>query len=290
MSAWFSRLFLESSPGEATYVLGGLNSLISTPVTEDHISPYSLFHKSLTDFLKNPSRCKHLYVQDSRKLYSLRYLEIWKSKPVLSVDSFCRDMTIACIDKGPATILNAPEMEAFLEAFLAMYAYMPSLLKLEPNSAMYDIAWWVHSQDECIKRSHEFSSGGYLRYAALVQNLFLTVHDPVSKTLYCFQSSLLIAKLRFSVASGGDAAQLAGTSERVCSKSFESSVGRLQAGCSCCALDLLIPGILTDLASRRPRVPISQPKAQSKKSPTGNLNRNISIISPLPPQVHATLY
>jgi hypothetical protein len=79
LSARFIQHFLESSPGEASYVLRGLNSLVSIPPTDDHTSPYSLFHKSLTDFLADRSRCGGLYVDDPYELYYTRYSQIWKS-------------------------------------------------------------------------------------------------------------------------------------------------------------------------------------------------------------------
>jgi hypothetical protein len=77
--ARFIQLFLESSPGEASYVFRGLNSLVSIPPPDDHTSQYSLFHKSLTDFLEDPSRCGNLYVADPDELCYTRYLQIWKS-------------------------------------------------------------------------------------------------------------------------------------------------------------------------------------------------------------------
>ncbi|KAJ2914156.1 hypothetical protein MD484_g6255, partial [Candolleomyces efflorescens] len=76
LPARFTQLFLESSPGESYFVFRGLSSLISTPPADDHISPYSLFHKSLTDFLGDRSRCQHLYVDDPNELYTTRYLQI----------------------------------------------------------------------------------------------------------------------------------------------------------------------------------------------------------------------
>ncbi|KAJ2927077.1 hypothetical protein H1R20_g10006, partial [Candolleomyces eurysporus] len=87
-SARFIRLFLESSPGEATHVLGSLNSLISIPPTDDHTSPYSLFHKSLRDFLKDRSRCGWLFVEHESAfaIYGARYLQIWKGMAVSSPD------------------------------------------------------------------------------------------------------------------------------------------------------------------------------------------------------------
>jgi hypothetical protein len=82
----FVQLFLESSPGEASYVFRGLNSLVRIPPTDDHTSPYSLFHKSVTEFLKDPLRWRDLYVNDSRSLYRSRYLQIWKGTCVFLFD------------------------------------------------------------------------------------------------------------------------------------------------------------------------------------------------------------
>ncbi|KAJ2916260.1 hypothetical protein MD484_g4153, partial [Candolleomyces efflorescens] len=82
--ARFVQLFLESSPGEASYVLRGLNSLLSTPPADDHVSPYSLFHKSFTDFLRDRSRCGSLYMRDPYALYDTRYLQIWKGTFAIS--------------------------------------------------------------------------------------------------------------------------------------------------------------------------------------------------------------
>lgn len=77
--ARFVQLFLESSPGEASYVFRGLNSLVSVPPTGDNTSPYSLFHKSLRDFLSDDSRCGSFYVKHPHELYRTRYMQIWKS-------------------------------------------------------------------------------------------------------------------------------------------------------------------------------------------------------------------
>ncbi|KAJ2914157.1 hypothetical protein MD484_g6254, partial [Candolleomyces efflorescens] len=80
LPARFVQLFLESSPGESSFVFRGLNSLVYTPPADDRTSPYSLYHKSLTDFLGDRSRCGHLYVDDPNELYTTRYLQIWKGK------------------------------------------------------------------------------------------------------------------------------------------------------------------------------------------------------------------
>jgi hypothetical protein len=83
-SARSVQLFLESSPGEASYVFRNVHSLVSIPPNDDHTSPYSLFHRSLTDFLNAPSRCGSLYVDDPCRLHYTRYLQIWKGEFIIS--------------------------------------------------------------------------------------------------------------------------------------------------------------------------------------------------------------
>ncbi|KAJ2912236.1 hypothetical protein MD484_g8175, partial [Candolleomyces efflorescens] len=136
VSAWFSRVFLERSPGEATYVLRGLNSLISIPATEDHTSPYSLFHKSLMDFLIFRTSHEDLKVDNSDyDLFNLRYLEIWKNK-------------------GPTTSLSPSELARFFEHYFTMHVLQPSTLELGRHTALYDIActalWLTASFAGCI--------------------------------------------------------------------------------------------------------------------------------------------
>ncbi|KAJ2913641.1 hypothetical protein MD484_g6780, partial [Candolleomyces efflorescens] len=60
-SAAVARVFLESYPGEALDVFRNLNSLLYFPLMEDRAS-FSLYHKSLVDFLVEPARSGKLYV------------------------------------------------------------------------------------------------------------------------------------------------------------------------------------------------------------------------------------
>ncbi|KAJ2913632.1 hypothetical protein MD484_g6776, partial [Candolleomyces efflorescens] len=127
-SAWFTQVFLEFPSSEASYVFRGLNSLIPIPLTQDHTqdhtSPYPLFHKPLTDFFKDKSRCGMLYVDDPDELYYTRYLQIWK-------------------DKGPAMPLSQRDMGSFLHQFFEL-GHLPDSRRFEENFQLYDVAWWLH--------------------------------------------------------------------------------------------------------------------------------------------------
>ncbi|KAJ2916263.1 hypothetical protein MD484_g4172, partial [Candolleomyces efflorescens] len=146
LSARFIQLVLESSQGEASYMFRGLNSLISIPPADDHTSPYLLFHKSLTDFLGDKSRCGSLYVENPLELYFTRYLQIWK-------------------DKGPATPLSERETEIFLHQFFELHiSHSPR--RFGENFELYDVAWWVRSQDTSL----EFMEIGALGNVTLFAN------------------------------------------------------------------------------------------------------------------------
>ncbi|RXW17723.1 hypothetical protein EST38_g8129 [Candolleomyces aberdarensis] len=123
LSARFIQLFLESSPGEASYVFRGLNSLVSIPPTDDHTSPFSLFHKSLTDFLMDQSRSGSLYVDylNVRRLYHIRYLQIWK-------------------DKAPMQPISSHEKDIFLDKYLELFQAMEGSHFFEQTLLSCDIA------------------------------------------------------------------------------------------------------------------------------------------------------
>jgi hypothetical protein len=181
LSARFTQLFLESSPGEASYVFRGLHSLVSIPAPDDHASPYSLFHKSLKAYLQDPSRCGSLYVDDPRELYRHRYLQIWKGMFAFFFSNcsafYPSNSKIA--EEGPARPLSRLEMGVFLNHFF----------ELEPNFGLffdspfkpdsYDVAWWVRSQDECIFPEHSICRNEG-QHVFAVQYLFSEVHLEVS--------------------------------------------------------------------------------------------------------------
>ncbi|KAJ2916271.1 hypothetical protein MD484_g4157, partial [Candolleomyces efflorescens] len=154
----FVQPFLEASPGEASHVFKGLNSLIFVPPTDDHTSPYSLFHKSFTDFLRDRSRCGSLYVDNPTDLFSTRYLQIWK-------------------DKGPATPLDPLKKEEFLHWFMERFGpltyWSPLFTGLEQDFDSYDVGWWVRSQDVFSKQR---MCGDPSQHTCNVDYLFCIIH------------------------------------------------------------------------------------------------------------------
>ncbi|KAJ2919980.1 hypothetical protein MD484_g504, partial [Candolleomyces efflorescens] len=192
-SASYVRLFLESSSGEASYVFRGLNSLVNVPPADDSISGYTLFHKSLTDFLDDPSRCGSLSLQgDIVDLYCAQYTQIWKSTFLFSLLllyyflRFCpSDHMIA--DKGPATPLSQPDREGFLHLFLEEFQYLMGWfpLHLEKNFELCDVAWWVRLQDKAIKDPNCEDSHQHKRN---IQYLFQSAHRHVRNNNIWFES------------------------------------------------------------------------------------------------------
>jgi hypothetical protein len=79
VTAALTRLFLESYPGEASYVFKNLNSLVPDSKAGE---PYALYHKSFVDFLKDRSRSGELYIESATVLDFLAdcYTKLWKSK------------------------------------------------------------------------------------------------------------------------------------------------------------------------------------------------------------------
>jgi hypothetical protein len=118
-------------------------------------------------------------------------------------------------DQGPATPLSALEKDDFLHQFLEMYLLSISdKLSREQNLEMYDVVWWVRSQDESTKHSNCEDPN---HHAFRVQNLFSIAHSSVSRNIIFhympFTNSI-------SSAIGiKDVALFAGTSERRCSRS-----------------------------------------------------------------------
>ncbi|KAJ2929844.1 hypothetical protein H1R20_g7227, partial [Candolleomyces eurysporus] len=167
LSARFVRLFLESYPGEASYVFRGLNSLVSIPLIDDHTSPYSLFHKSLTDFMRDRSRCANNLYEEYRytvDLYVNRYLQVWK-------------------DKGPTQPVSSRENGVFLEQFLELDTPASGFIhSMEQNLHLCDVAWWVRSQDEF---TQDPNCKSLPIHVANVLWLFWDVHSAV-KTIFLF--------------------------------------------------------------------------------------------------------
>ncbi|RXW19596.1 hypothetical protein EST38_g6258 [Candolleomyces aberdarensis] len=60
------NVLLQTESGEAEHLLGALHSLVRIPPPSDQdTTQYNIYHKSFTDFLKDPNRCGDLFVDDS---------------------------------------------------------------------------------------------------------------------------------------------------------------------------------------------------------------------------------
>jgi hypothetical protein len=79
-SWWYVTVLLESSPGEARYLLGPLSSLIRI-VKENGEPEFHLYHKSLPDFLEDPQRSGDLYItgDEVNSFQGSRYSAVPKS-------------------------------------------------------------------------------------------------------------------------------------------------------------------------------------------------------------------
>jgi hypothetical protein len=83
-------------------------------------------------------------------------------------------------DKGPATPLAALERGVFIHQFLEMFSdYWFSLL-IEQNFEMYDVAWWVRSQEESIEHPNCEKPN---RHVNRIHNLFSDIHLRVSRNI-----------------------------------------------------------------------------------------------------------
>jgi hypothetical protein len=80
VTAALACLFLESYPGEASHVFRNLNSLVPTPSADG--GRYTLYHKSLADFLTDHYRSGHLHIESAvvMDFFVDRYMMLWKSK------------------------------------------------------------------------------------------------------------------------------------------------------------------------------------------------------------------
>ncbi|KAJ2922529.1 hypothetical protein H1R20_g14564, partial [Candolleomyces eurysporus] len=163
--ALFVRLFLDSYPGEASYVFKNLNSLVSIPPMDDARSPYGLYHRSLVDFLGESSRSGNLHVKSDMVLefFIDRYTQIWKSK-------------------GPERSLTPPEKTVFLSNFfsrslVANIFSAQNLNRLDEAIQSCDIAWWVQSFEA--KEDGGKSTKSFLHLKLVFCDVHKTVSVPV---------------------------------------------------------------------------------------------------------------
>jgi hypothetical protein len=85
-------------------------------------------------------------------------------------------------DKGSATPLSESEMGIFLHQFLEMpiTPVVLSLLSMEQNFDLCDIAWWLHSQDGSSKHSN---CKRPIQHAFNIRYLFSHVHSKVGRNV-----------------------------------------------------------------------------------------------------------
>ncbi|TEB24129.1 hypothetical protein FA13DRAFT_1818116 [Coprinellus micaceus] len=152
-SVMFWRGFLEDEEGELSYRLGPITSLISVPPPNDTSSPITIYHKSWTDFLFSPIRCKDLYVEDTAHVsfVSKRIFVVLKNKgPIVPLPSL-RDLAV------------------FLRSFFWLELLdedAPKVLtSLSENSkaelGSCDVAWWTTAS---LSNLHSTGKTGELTY------------------------------------------------------------------------------------------------------------------------------
>ncbi|TEB24123.1 hypothetical protein FA13DRAFT_1818112 [Coprinellus micaceus] len=140
--AAFWRQFLEKVEGEFSYRLGPITSLVSVPRPNDISSPITIYHKSLTDFLSSPTRCRDLYVDKGGH------------------NCFVADRIVSVLKyKGPAVPLASPaDLVTFLQSFIWLQLLLLGLSDSSHDSLRFlaflgegskaelascDVAWWT---------------------------------------------------------------------------------------------------------------------------------------------------
>ncbi|KAJ3522597.1 hypothetical protein NMY22_g11825 [Coprinellus aureogranulatus] len=104
-NAAFTKSFLQQYAGEANYLLENLASLVHIPPSGGDKSPFTLYHKSLGDFLHDPKRCG----QELHDAY-------------LSADEFLMERFANAWKVGLPTLAQAsPECESFASEFLVLF-------------------------------------------------------------------------------------------------------------------------------------------------------------------------
>ena len=77
IAAWYFKELLESYPGETEYVLGSLTSLVGL-ADEQEGSRFRFYHRSLLDFLGDPTRSAELHVGEENvtRFTEKRYYDV----------------------------------------------------------------------------------------------------------------------------------------------------------------------------------------------------------------------
>jgi hypothetical protein len=142
--AWYFSAVLESSPGEKGYLLGPLSSLIRIE-KENRESVFHFYHKSLSDFLRDPQRSGDLHIPNDRvdDFEASRYSAVLKSMCAIHKITFPPADWGA--DRGPQVPLPTNHT---LDMFLAKFFYylpFPNVLPPAHNHHhdAKDIDWWL---------------------------------------------------------------------------------------------------------------------------------------------------
>ncbi|KAF6754923.1 hypothetical protein DFP72DRAFT_898043 [Ephemerocybe angulata] len=156
----FVQQFLESTPGEAEYLLGSLSSILTVVINFG--SWYTFYHKSFVDFLEDRSRSTTFYIdRESRKAFcQRRYLRVLKNK-------------------GPMTPIKDPlESEAFLRQYTRLgktgflCASASQFTLIERELVLCDAAWWLQTFFDTSESRKSTSYWDFLH----IQDLFEHVH------------------------------------------------------------------------------------------------------------------
>ncbi|KAJ3541396.1 hypothetical protein NMY22_g3908 [Coprinellus aureogranulatus] len=130
LPALFWKQFLESSPGEAGYLLSNLTSLISIPPAVDKVSSFRFYHKTLIDFLES--------VPPEHPLYASR----WFGED--SIPELLRPSTIRTTNWKILQHHHAgPGGLASLRNDLKQYSRWTSLPNSEIDVLNCDVEWWI---------------------------------------------------------------------------------------------------------------------------------------------------
>ncbi|KAJ2913047.1 hypothetical protein MD484_g7367, partial [Candolleomyces efflorescens] len=165
-TAALARLFLESYPGEASHVFRNLNSLVPPPSADG--GRYTLYHKSLADFLTDQHRSGELYVESAVVLdfFVDRYMMLWENK-------------------GPRRQLTLTEEQEFFSLFFSEQMIRTiftsqNLGRLNTYISSCDVAWWMQHW-LLNERSLDSPSASELAYA-----VFRSVHATTCKYYHLF--------------------------------------------------------------------------------------------------------
>ena len=137
---WYLKELLESYPGETEYVLGNLTSLVGLP-DEQEGSRFRFYHKSLLDFLKDPSRSCELYVheEDVKRFTEKRYYDVLRGRYRGSI-TYLVCTTHTHPGRGPqATTTYTPSRDFAAHFCKCLERYTDHLAKYSSS----DVEWWL---------------------------------------------------------------------------------------------------------------------------------------------------